>query len=73
MGSTTDDFPMVQDDDLIRIHDGPNPLGYDQDGRISCYFLETFSQCSICLVVKSREGIIKDIDIRLFNNCTRNG
>ena len=68
MGASTNNFTLIQDDDLIRIHDGPDPLGHNQDRSILRDGFEAAAQNGIRLIVQGRERVIKDIDIRFFHD-----
>ena len=35
MGTPPDDPPLVQHEDLVRVQNGADPLGHDEDQRIS--------------------------------------
>ena len=41
MGPSTNNLPLIQDDDLIRVHDGSDPLSHNQNSSILSDGFET--------------------------------
>ena len=72
MGTATHDFALVEDDDLVSIHNGSHALSHNQDGGLLGHFLEPLAQLGVSLIVQGREGIVEDIDIRALNYGTGN-
>ena len=66
------DLTIVQNDDLICIHDGGCTLRYEEYGRVIRLLLDGFPECGICCIVKSGRTVIKDQDFRLLHKRTCN-
>ena len=65
MGAHACDPSVVQDDDLVRIPDGADPLAHDELGGILQLPVEALPEGGIGAVVQGGEGVVKDQDLRL--------
>ena len=64
MLADADHFAMVENDDLVGVHDGADALGDDDAGRVGKFFGDAATDRFVGLVVEGREGVIKDEDLR---------
>ena len=73
MGSLTDHTSLIQNQDPVRMQDRADTLCNDQSCSIFCLFFQCTAEHHICLIVKSRKTVIKNIDLRPFCNSPGNG
>src|SRR6266566_1030102 len=71
MGADAGNMPIVQDNDLVRIHDGAYSLGDDEHCRIKGFFFQRSSQPGVGFKVQRREAVVKHIDFWLSHQGTR--
>src|SRR5260370_27628336 len=71
MGADADNMPIVQDNNLVRIHDGAYSLGDDEHCRIKGFFFQRCSQPGVGFKVQRREAVVKHIDFWLSHQGTR--
>ena len=64
---------VVQHQDLIGVEDGGNALCHDDHGGVVGLFLQRTAQGDIRLVVKGRETVVEQIDLRLLGNGAGDG
>ena len=65
MGTGSDDLPVFEHDDLVRIHNRRYPLRHDDEGRAGHRFLERPSQARIRGQVECRKAVIEQVDLGL--------
>src|SRR5579884_2000753 len=65
MIADTDDAPLVQDNNLIGIHDRAHSLSNDQHRRIQDFLSERHTYSGIGLEIKRGEAIIKNVNLGL--------
>lgn len=73
MGSHSGNGAVVEDNNLIRVPDGADPLGHDQPGGVFAFPVQIFPHLAVCLIVQGREGIVKDQDFRVTADGPGNG
>src|SRR6266705_2607243 len=71
MGADAGNMPIVQDNDLVRVHDGAYSLGDDEYCRIKGFFFQRSSQPGVGFKVQRREAVVKHIDFWLSHQGTR--
>ena len=64
---------MVQYNDLVRVHDGADPLGHQELGRAAGFFLQGLPQLCIRLKIQGGKTVVKYIDGRIFYQSPGNG
>ena len=73
MGSFSHKFSIIQNQDLVCIFYGCRTLGYQEYGCFFRIFFDGSAQCRIRCEVQCGCTVIKDQDIRLADQCSRDG
>ena len=73
MGADSYHLTFVQHHNLLGVHDGGNTLGNNQYRRVFGISLQRLAQLGIGLKIERGEGVVKDIDRRLFDQRTCDG
>ena len=51
------------------MQDRADTLRNNQYRAFFCLFLQSSSQCDICLIIQRRETVVENIQIRMFCDC----
>jgi hypothetical protein len=73
MGPTLDDTTVVEDDDLVGVFHGTEPVGNNKAGAAGEEFLQRMLDEAFGLWVDRAGGLVKDQDSRLGDHGPGNG
>lgn len=73
MSADVDQLALVEDQNLVGIHNGRQALRDDEDDGVLDIRLEGPSKVRIRRIIQGRKAIVKEIDARASNQCAGNG
>ena len=69
----SNNVPIVQNDDLIRVQNGADSLRHYDHGAVHHFFFKSSPKTCVGLEIQRGKAVVKDINIRLLYNSPCNG
>ena len=73
MGADSGNVPVVQYNNLLRAHNGADPLGDKQHGGLACLLFQGTAESSVSFKIEGREAVVENINRRPLHQRPRNG
>lgn len=73
MSTDTCHMPFMQHNNLIRMLNRADTLGDNQHRRFLRLLCQRFPQRSVCLEIQRRKTVVKNIELRLSDQCPGDG
>ena len=66
MGAALGDVLIVDDDDLVGVPDGGQPVGDGDGGTVFRQFLQALLDMALAFIIKGACGLVQELDGRIF-------